>query len=50
MATKQDGWGWVNSELTAVELYGGACDTFKSNRATRVVMEFGCEQVLVGPD
>jgi hypothetical protein len=50
-ATKQDGWNWVNPERTIVELYGNACTAFKTNRHTRVAVEFGCEQVEVkGPD
>jgi hypothetical protein len=50
MGAKQEGWNWTDTELTSVELYGTACNAFKTNRVTRVVIEFGCEPVLVGPD
>jgi hypothetical protein len=51
MATKLDGWNWVDPERTVVELYGPACTAFKTNRRTRVVAEFGCEPVVIkGPD
>lgn len=50
-ATKEEGWNWVDADRTAVELYGQACTAFKTNRQTRVVVEFGCEPVVIkGPD
>jgi hypothetical protein len=50
-ATKRDGWNWVDAERTSVELYGDACASFKTSRRTRVVVEFGCEpMVVMGPD
>jgi hypothetical protein len=49
-AMKQDGWNWVDAERTTVELYGDACASFKTSRRTRVVVEFGCEPMIVdGP-
>jgi hypothetical protein len=48
-ATKQDGWSWLTPERTSIELYGEACTAFKTNRHTRVAVEFGCEPVLA-PD
>jgi len=50
-ATKQGGWNWVDPARTTVELYGDACMAFKTNRQTRVVLEFGCEPIVIkGPD
>jgi hypothetical protein len=47
---KQDGWNWVDSERTTIELYGDSCTAFKTNRRTSVVVEFGCPPVVVdGP-
>ncbi|HKU41430.1 MAG TPA: hypothetical protein VJR89_24905, partial [Polyangiales bacterium] len=49
-AAKQEGWNWVDAERTTVELYGEACTTFKTSRRSRVVVEFGCEPMIVtGP-
>lgn len=48
---KQDGWNWVDMDRTTIELYGDACTAFKTNRHTNVVVEFGCEPVVIkGPD
>lgn len=48
---KMEGWGWANAEKTDIELYGAACEAFKTNRKTSTTVEFGCEQVIVpGPD
>jgi hypothetical protein len=50
-STKLDGWNWVDAERTTAELFGEACTTFKTSRRTRVVVEFGCEPVIIkGPD
>lgn len=51
MAMKLNGWNWVDAERTTVELYGEACETFKTSRRTRVAVEFGCEpEIVQGPD
>jgi hypothetical protein len=51
LAAKLDGWGWTDAGQTAIELYGAACEAFKTNRKTSAIVEFGCEQVPVeGPD
>jgi hypothetical protein len=42
-----DGWGWANAEKTAIELYGNACNAFKTNRKTSVGVEFGCPAVVL---
>jgi hypothetical protein len=47
MATKKDGWGWVDAERTTVELYGDSCTAFKTNRRTSIVVELGCPTVTV---
>jgi hypothetical protein len=44
---KQQGWGWVDSQQTAIEMYGDACTAFKNNRKTSLSVEFGCASVLV---
>jgi hypothetical protein len=48
-ATKagQEGWGWQDEAQTSVQLFGEACEAFKTNRRTSVVMEFGCAPVTV---
>jgi hypothetical protein len=50
LGTKQDGWAWTDQTQTAIELFGDACTSFKSNRHTNIVVEFGCMPVLVSPD
>jgi hypothetical protein len=47
MATKRDGWNWVDPARTTVELYGESCSAFKTNRRTSIVVEFGCPPVTV---
>jgi hypothetical protein len=45
--TKLDGWNWADPAQTTVEMYGPSCTTFKTNRRTSVVVEFGCPPVLL---
>ena len=45
--TQQSGWGWLDPEQSSIQLYGQSCDDFKNNRKTSVIVEFGCEQVIV---
>lgn len=45
--TKAAGWGWSDATQTAIELYGGSCTAFESNRKTSVIVELGCQSVLV---
>jgi hypothetical protein len=49
MATKLDGWNWVDPARTTVELYGPSCEAFKTNRRTSIVVEFGCPPIEVPP-
>ena len=50
-ALKADGWGWMDAERTMIELYGPACEGFKTNRRTSIVVEFGCPpEVVPSPD
>jgi hypothetical protein len=49
MATKTDGWNWVDPARTTVELYGPSCEAFKTNRRTSIVVEFGCPPIEVPP-
>jgi hypothetical protein len=44
---KQSGWGWKNPEQTELELYGSTCDSYKTSRATSIVIEVGCEPIIV---
>ena len=44
---KVQGWTWNNSEQTEIELHGEACTAFKTNRKTSVIVEFGCEPVIL---
>jgi hypothetical protein len=39
---KADGWGFSDDAKTVITLYGPACTEFKNNRATSLVVEFGC--------
>lgn len=50
MGTKQDGWSWVDAAQTTIELYGSACTLFKTSPRTNIIVEFGCEQIVVAPD
>lgn len=51
MNTQTDGWNWTDATQTGIQLYGAACTSFKTNRHTSVVAEFGCEPVVIkGPD
>jgi Mg-chelatase subunit ChlD len=45
--TKRNGWAYIDSERSVVELYGAACKAFKENRRTSIVVELGCAQVLL---
>jgi hypothetical protein len=40
--TKLDGWSWSDDGSATITLYGAACDAFKHNRKTSVVVELGC--------
>ena len=42
-----EGWGWANPEKSAIDLYGGACSAFKTNRKTSINVEFGCPAVVL---
>jgi hypothetical protein len=44
---KKEGWGWANKEQTDVQMYGDACTQFKTNRTTSLVIEFGCDPIVV---
>ncbi len=47
MGAKQSGWGWKDSTQTELELYGPTCDDYKTRRATSIVIETGCEPIVV---
>jgi hypothetical protein len=42
MATKLDGWSWVDPAQTTIELCGAACTLFKTGLRTNIIVEFGC--------
>ncbi|HEX5655917.1 MAG TPA: hypothetical protein VFX59_01930 [Polyangiales bacterium] len=44
---KQSGWGWSNAEQTELVLYGATCDGYKTSRTTSIVIEVGCEPVII---
>lgn len=50
MGTKQEGWSWVDQAQTTIELYGPACTLFKTSLRTNIIVEFGCEQIVIAPD
>jgi hypothetical protein len=51
MKSQQNGWNWLDPEQTSIQLYGDACAAFKTNRHTSIVVEFGCEPIVImGPD
>lgn len=47
MGAKQNGWGWLDAERTAITMYGESCTRFKNSRSTSIVVEFGCTPVVV---
>ena len=50
MGTKQAGWAWLDQAQTSIELYGAACTSFKTSLRTNILVELGCEQIIVAPD
>jgi hypothetical protein len=43
----KDGWDWMDKAQTSIELFGDARQAFKTNRKTSVIVEFGCEPIVV---
>jgi hypothetical protein len=39
---KRDGWGYTDTGMKKITLYGEACTQFKKSRATSIVVEYGC--------
>jgi hypothetical protein len=50
IGTKLDGWSWVDPGQTSIELYGSSCTLFKTSPRSNILVEFGCEQIVVAPD
>jgi len=49
--TKLDGWYWTDANRNGIELFGPACESFKTNRRTSIVVEFGCPpEKVIAPD
>ncbi|MFT3924195.1 MAG: hypothetical protein QM778_16795 [Myxococcales bacterium] len=46
-STETEGWAWQDEEQTQVELFGNACNAFKTNRRTSLVVEFGCAPIVL---
>jgi hypothetical protein len=44
---KKDGWAFSNPEATSIEMFGPACTEFKNSRATSLVVEFGCQSIVL---
>ncbi len=42
-----EGWDWTDEKQNAVQLFGDACTSFKNNRRTSVVVELGCQSIVV---
>ena len=49
--TMADGWNWTDATRNAIQLFGPACNAFKNNRRTSIVVEFGCPpEKVIAPD
>jgi len=48
---KKAGWGWVSDakkgDFTKLELYGPQCELLQKSRINDLVIEFGCDQVVI---
>jgi hypothetical protein len=42
-----EGWDWTDAEQNAIQLFGDACNSFKNNRRTSVIVELGCEPIVL---
>jgi hypothetical protein len=47
MGKKENGWGWVDAGRTTITMYGPACKRFKNSRSTSIVVEFGCNPIIL---
>jgi hypothetical protein len=47
MKKKEDGWGWLDAGQTTITMYGNACKRFKNSRSTSIVVEFGCNPIVL---
>jgi hypothetical protein len=47
MDKKENGWGWLDAGKTTITMYGEACKRFKNSRSTSVVVEFGCNPIVL---
>ncbi|MFT3928372.1 MAG: VWA domain-containing protein [Myxococcales bacterium] len=41
------GWGWADPAQVEIQMYGQACTDFKNNRTTSLVVEFGCDPIVI---
>lgn len=41
------GWDWTDEQQNAIQLFGEACNAFKNNRRTSVIVELGCEPIVL---
>lgn len=42
-----NGWSFSDEEKTDILMHGQACTAFKNNRTTSLVVEFGCEPIVI---
>ncbi|MFT3922983.1 MAG: VWA domain-containing protein [Myxococcales bacterium] len=42
-----EGWDWADATQSAIQLFGEACKAFKNNRRTSVIVELGCEPIVL---
>jgi hypothetical protein len=47
MGKKENGWGWLDAGRTTITMYGPACKRFKNSRSTSIVVEFGCNPIIL---
>jgi hypothetical protein len=43
----QEGWDWTDANQNAIQLFGEACNAFKNNRRTSVIVELGCAPIVL---
>jgi hypothetical protein len=45
-ATEQGGWGWLDAEQTAIQLFGSSCEALQSPRKSSLIAELSCAPVF----
>ncbi len=44
---ENEGWSFSDEAQTEIRMHGDACTQFKNNRTTSLVVEFGCEPIVL---